>query len=51
MITKLHAAQIAMGANIPTIVMNGNDPKRLYDVIDGKPCGTLFERDEREENA
>ena len=45
MITKLHAAQIAMEAGIPTIVMNGNDPKRLYDVLEGKPCGTVFERE------
>ncbi len=45
MITKLHAAQIAMDAGIPTIVMNGNDPKRLYDVLEGKPCGTRFERE------
>lgn len=43
MITKLHAAQIATAAGIPTIVMNGSDPKRLYDVIEGKPCGTIFE--------
>ncbi|MBQ3093837.1 MAG: glutamate 5-kinase [Clostridia bacterium] len=51
MLTKLHAAQIAMEANIPTIVMDGHDPKRLYDVVEGKPCGTLFERDEREDDA
>ncbi len=43
MITKLHAAQIATAEGIPTIVMNGADPKRLYDVVEGRPCGTLFE--------
>lgn len=43
MITKLHAAQIATAEGIPTIVMNGADPKRLYDVVEGKPCGTFFE--------
>ena len=48
MITKLHAAQIAMAAGIPTIVMNGNDPKRLYDVLEGKPCGTIFEAPTKE---
>ena len=45
MLTKLHAAQIAMEAGIPTIVMNGNSPSRLYDVIEGKPCGTIFENE------
>ncbi|MBQ3069502.1 MAG: glutamate 5-kinase [Clostridia bacterium] len=46
MLTKLHAAQIAMDASIPTIVMDGSHPSRLYDVIEGKPCGTLFVRDD-----
>jgi len=48
MITKLHAAKIAMDAGIPTIVMNGNDPKRLYDVLEGKSCGTIFEAPTKE---
>ena len=43
MLTKLHAAQITMEAGIPTIVMNGSSPARLYDVMEGKPCGTIFE--------
>ncbi len=46
MLTKLHAAQIAMDAGIPTIVMNGSFPSKLYDVIEGKSCGTLFESEE-----
>ncbi len=45
MLTKLHAAQIAMEANIPAIVMDGSRPSRLYDVIEGVPCGTLFEKE------
>ena len=45
MLTKLHAAQIAMEADIPTIVMDGSSPSRLYDVIEGKPCGTIFEKE------
>lgn len=45
MLTKLHAAQIAMDADIPTIVMDGSRPSRLYDVIEGVPCGTLFEKE------
>lgn len=45
MLTKLHAAQIAMDAHIPTIVMNGAFPARLYDLIEGRVCGTLFEEE------
>ncbi len=42
MITKLHAAQIAMEAGIPTVILNGAYPSRLYDLLDGQPIGTLF---------
>lgn len=42
MITKLRAAEIATKSGIPTVVMNGSDPRRLYDLFDGKPVGTLF---------
>ncbi|MGN0172619.1 MAG: glutamate 5-kinase [Acutalibacteraceae bacterium] len=45
MITKLHAAQIAMQSHIPTIVMDGSHPSRLYDVLEGADCGTLFEEE------
>ncbi len=45
MLTKLHAAQIAMEAHIPTIVMNGAHPAKLYDVLEGNICGTLFEEE------
>ena len=44
MITKLHAAQIAMDAYIPTVIMDGSRPAHLYDLLDGKPQGTLFIR-------
>jgi glutamate 5-kinase len=44
MITKLHAAQIAMDAHIPTVIMDGSRPTHLYDLLDGKPQGTLFIR-------
>lgn len=43
MITKLHAAQLAAEANIPTVVMNGNRPSRLYALLEGEPVGTLFD--------
>ncbi len=45
MLTKLHAAQIAMDAHIPTIVMDGAHPRKLYDVLEGNICGTLFEEE------
>ena len=42
MVTKLHAAQIAMDAGIDTIVMNGAAPKSIYKALDGKQIGTFF---------
>ena len=42
MVTKLHAAQIAMDAGIDTIVMNGAAPESIYKAIDGKQIGTFF---------
>ena len=35
MVTKLHAAQIAMDAGIDTIVMNGASPESIYKALDG----------------
>ena len=42
MIAKLKAAQIAEQAHIPMMIVNGVDPDILYDIIDGKPCGTII---------
>jgi glutamate 5-kinase len=42
MITKLHAAKIAAEAGIPTVILNGNDPDLLYDVMEGRSVGTRF---------
>lgn len=42
MVTKLHAAQIAMDAGIDTIVMNGVAPENIYKALDGKQIGTFF---------
>lgn len=42
MVTKLHAAQIAMDAGINTIVMNGAAPESIYKALDGKQIGTFF---------
>ena len=42
MITKIHAAEIAVGAGIPTIIMNGEAPQDIYKLIDGHSIGTIF---------
>jgi len=42
MVTKLVAAKIAKASGIDTIITNGSRPKKLYDVVDGKPVGTLI---------
>ena len=42
MITKIHAAEIATQAVIPTVVMNGTAPQDIYKLIDGHSVGTLF---------
>ncbi len=42
MITKLHAAQIAMNSGIDMIVMNGDAPEKIYKALDGKQVGTFF---------
>ena len=42
MVTKLHAAQIAMSAGIDMIVMNGSAPEVIYKALDGKQIGTFF---------
>lgn len=43
MATKISAAKMATDAGINTIVINGNQPKALYDIMEGKTyTGTLF---------
>ena len=42
MITKLQAGEIANGAGINMVIMNGENPLKLYDLLDGEPTGTLF---------
>ena len=42
MITKITAASIATQKGIDMIIANGKDPSILYDIFDGKKCGTLF---------
>lgn len=42
MITKIIAADYATSRGIECCIMNGETPKRLYDLFDGKKIGTLF---------
>lgn len=42
MITKLDAAERAVSAGINMVIANGSDITKLYDILDGKPVGTLF---------
>ncbi len=39
---KISAAVIAAESGIPSMIVNGADPEILYDIMDGKSCGTLF---------
>lgn len=40
--TKLHAAEICMKNGVDMVILNGSDPAKLYDLIDGKSVGTRF---------
>ena len=42
MATKLKAARIINEAGGDMIIANGDDPAKLYDIVDGKPVGTRF---------
>ena len=40
--TKLQAAELATAQGIDTVITNGKNPAALYDILTGKPTGTLF---------
>ena len=42
MITKLQAAELATENGIDMYIANGNSPETLYDIVAGRPAGTLF---------
>lgn len=42
MITKIHAAELAMKNGIDMVIANGGKPELLYDILAGKQVGTLF---------
>ena len=44
MATKLTAAELCMDAGISMLITKGDRPEILYDIVAGKPVGTLFKR-------
>ena len=42
MVTKINAADIACGAGIDMVILNGSSPELMYDLFDGKSVGTYF---------
>ena len=42
MIAKIKAASIATNMGIPMLIINGEDPFILYEILDGKHVGTYF---------
>ncbi len=47
MATKLGAAELCMDAGISMLITKGDAPEILYDIVAGKPVGTLFKRPPR----
>ncbi len=47
MATKLAAARIVTEAGIPMFIVNGKEPRVLYDLLDGGHIGTYFEAKKR----
>lgn len=48
--TKIKAAEIAWAEGIDTVIMNGNDPAKLYDLLNNQSIGTVFAASEAKEN-
>lgn len=42
MAAKIHAAKLAVDHGVNVIIANGERPERLYDILEGRPVGTLF---------
>ena len=42
MATKINAAKIANEAGIDMIIMNGNNPDKLYGLFENDETGTIF---------
>lgn len=46
MATKITAAQMVTSAGIQMVIMNGERPEQLYDLLEGKAVGTYFAPEE-----
>jgi glutamate 5-kinase len=42
MVTKLNAAKMCIDHGVEMIIANGSDPANLYEILEGKPIGTVF---------
>ena len=42
MATKIGAAQMVTESGCDMVIINGNYPDKLYDIVEGKSAGTLF---------
>ena len=42
MVTKINAAKMCFEADCDMVITNGDDPVRLYDIMEGKDVGTRF---------
>lgn len=42
MVTKLHAAEIAMNHGVDMVIANGASPRKLYNIVEGETVGTRF---------
>ena len=42
MATKIKAVEIAHAADIDVVLMNGKNPRKLYDLFEDKPVGTIL---------
>ena len=42
MITKIQAAKLTTSVGIPTFVIYGKEPEKVFDLLEGKPVGTTF---------
>lgn len=45
MVTKFQAAKICLDCGCKMVIANGSRPAELYDILEGKPIGTLFCRE------
>lgn len=45
MVTKFQAAKICLDCGCKMVIANGSRPAGLYDILEGKPVGTLFCRE------